>query len=401
YYHTYAEVHDQWRWAWWPLRMPYGPANLPLFEVAAWLSNWAVPASWVTAVQQVHPMAGAWLGALNALLPLYFLKAVNLGLHLAGLWLLYGIVPPHPMYRQRLFLYAVNPLLLFELVSNGHQDALVVFFTCASLAALRSGSPLTAFAASLAATLSKLLAISLPVGLLLYFLRRGQYRTLLLSIAMGLATFILVRLCWFDSIADMKVLTPWFSPFGTTAAILYIPGAVENTIAMREIKMLFWYGVWPATAIYCGWVLLQARRWSDFVAGQLVTWAALLVVLSTYTRVWYVTCLLPLGVLLPAGLFEYTLLCTFCCPVRNYYEMYWTAGVVLVLVAALLLCWSSRADAGPRRRLALGLAAFEGVLYLLMSSYWLPNNLTWGIGAHLVPLAWLIGTDRLRRRRPW
>ena len=88
----------------------YGPVTLLLFIPAAWLS-------------QLHPALGV-----------VFLKLVGGAAHVASSWLVWRLasaIGRDP--EQALFLFGFNPLLLHELVGNGHNDGWAVTLVLASL----------------------------------------------------------------------------------------------------------------------------------------------------------------------------------------------------------------------------------------------------------------------------
>jgi hypothetical protein len=86
-----------------------------------------------------------WLARDHLLLNLLLFKGLAAGLHLCGAWLVYmalGRVAPEKRLSGMLF-YAWNPILLYELVGNAHNDAAVAALALLGfflLSPLRAGS---------------------------------------------------------------------------------------------------------------------------------------------------------------------------------------------------------------------------------------------------------------------
>src|SRR5262245_21312323 len=90
--------------------MPYGPAILPVFIIAGWASQISV------------------VGSIFALKLIWGLA------HAANCYLLYRILKHRgqdPAFG--VFLYGLNPLILLELLANGHNDGALIFCGLLSL----------------------------------------------------------------------------------------------------------------------------------------------------------------------------------------------------------------------------------------------------------------------------
>src|SRR5262249_47485981 len=119
YLHTYSEFADSFSpFVEWDITMPYGPVMLPVFILAGWVSAYSV------------------IGAV------FTLKLIWLATHCANCFLIYRILQSWrsdtafgPAFG--LFLYGLNPLALLELVGNGHNDGLLIFFCLSAIYALQ------------------------------------------------------------------------------------------------------------------------------------------------------------------------------------------------------------------------------------------------------------------------
>ncbi|MGD8626874.1 MAG: hypothetical protein PVJ34_20225 [Anaerolineae bacterium] len=102
-----------------------------------------------------------WLARDRLLLNLFLFKTVAAALHLAGAALVYGLLgrlDPERRVAGTLF-YAWNPLLLYELVGNGHNDATVAALALLGFYLLARGRGLAAIVALSAAALVKPVAV--------------------------------------------------------------------------------------------------------------------------------------------------------------------------------------------------------------------------------------------------
>jgi hypothetical protein len=102
-----------------------------------------------------------WLTQGRLLLNLFLFKTLAAVLHLAGAALVYGLLgrlDPERRVTGMLF-YAWNPLLLYELVGNGHNDAAVATLALLGFYLLGRGRGLPAIAALAATALVKPVAV--------------------------------------------------------------------------------------------------------------------------------------------------------------------------------------------------------------------------------------------------
>jgi hypothetical protein len=129
YEHSYREFSDEYsNYAWYAGSMPYGPVFLPFAAVAGLVSEWNV------------------LGAV------FVLKAIWVALYALTLWLL-TLAETGP---RGIFLFACNPIIILELLSNAHIDAIVVACLAAAVYLSRRKRFLWAMIVGTLAALTKL-----------------------------------------------------------------------------------------------------------------------------------------------------------------------------------------------------------------------------------------------------
>jgi hypothetical protein len=388
YYHTYQDVNDDsWTQAWAQTRMAYGPANFPIMWLGAAISNWTVPSAWMDAASWSEPLA-AWVANLNAIVAIYAIKALWLALHVLGVRLLWHTVPDHPLYRQRVFLYAVNPYVLFELICNGHIDMWMVFLTLAALYQARRERWEAAFSLGFLAALSKLMALALPLGLLCLMWHRRAYRSIARCLGVAVVIFGVLRLWVFDSLADMSVLVPQDGFNGTFPHMDCLsgwlwPGDPSPSALKADFMLIHWGLLWPVALAVCGAVLLDSKSFRRLVAGQLLVQASLLTVFASFVQPWYWVGLMLFGPFLPAGLFEYTAIMSLTGPFLAYYHTEVINQVSFLILGAVFLMWS-------RERWSVALVWVLAGFVCLYTAGDQTNVATCALD-QLLPYLWLLG----------
>jgi len=278
YLHAYPEVHDAYSpYAWFPLPMPYGPVAL----------LGLIPAAWVSTV--------------NVLLAVYFLKLEWLAAYGASVWLLLRILQrtsPEPAYG--LFLYALNPLLLLELIVTGHNDVLVILLALVSLFFLQRERGGLALWSALLCALVKLSGILLLVGIAVLLLRKREWKSLSTGSAAVAATLLALKLtllptgaAWSNlsnpsSVINFNSLHGWLL-FELTPRIqsLYLNRPMSGPRLI--IAGLF--------ALFCLWRLMRIRDFATLVTETASMTIALIVLYSGQFFAWYLTWLLPYAAL--------------------------------------------------------------------------------------------------------
>src|SRR5215475_8287790 len=173
YLHTYSEFADSFSpFVEWDITMPYGPVMLSVFIVAGWVSAYSV------------------LGAI------FTLKLIWLATHVANCFLIYRILQSwrsNPAFVPAfgLFLYGLNPLALLELVANGHNDGLLIFFCLSAILALQRRRGGLALWLALLSALVKLPGVLILSSVAVYLMWRREWRGLKFGL-LGCAPSLLV-----------------------------------------------------------------------------------------------------------------------------------------------------------------------------------------------------------------
>ena len=287
YLHTYAEVADSFSgYAWSNAVMYYGPVGLPLLMAAGILSQASV------------------VGAI------YALKLVWLLVHGGNCWLLYNLLgtwkPKAALYG--LFLFGFNPLVLLELVGNGHNDGLMILFCLGAIYVFRCGRPSLAVWLALLGGLVKLPALILCAAILVYLLRQREWRVL--SQSMLGSVMVLLSLKWmlFPTLKSTLALTGlnlWaynslhalLIPLTTRfSSLWYWPPPDRPTIFALDrgvFAVLFFF--------FALWRLSRVRDLESLVNEVAHVWLGALIGYLAWFWPWYVTWLVPLAALTDSG----------------------------------------------------------------------------------------------------
>jgi hypothetical protein len=276
--------------------------------------------------------------------------------NLALLWWLLGRLQREPIERLRAFaLFAWNPLVVFELAGNAHNDVAMVCLLLAGLALIVSGrrwvigclvillGALIKFATGLAAVL---IATSFAA-------RHGRVQALG---AGSLALIVTTLVCW-----------PWLEAPGALVALggaaegrlvinsapdvvaltiadqLRVSASIDQDTAITTAR--FWTRLVARTAfaIYFGWELRRVWRTADLAEAIRASTRALLVLpllVLTWVWSWYFTWSLALATLLGwrSRLTQLTVAYSVMALPVVYARQYWNErvpGIVVVLFAAL------------------------------------------------------------------
>jgi len=278
YLHAYPEVHDSYSpYAWFPLPMPYGPVALAALVPAAWISG------------------------INVLLAIYFLKLEWLAAYGASVWLLLNILrrtSAEPSYG--LFLFALNPLLLLELIVTGHNDGLVILFALWSLFFLQRERGALAMWSALLCVLVKLSGVLLLAAIVVLLLRKRSLRALAIGAAAVAGTLLVLRLTLLPTAAAWQNLSNPSSVINFNSlhgwVLFEMTPRIQSLYLNRPLSgpRLIVAGLF---ALFCLWRLVRVRDFASLVTETAHMTIALIVVYSGQFFAWYLTWLLPYAAL--------------------------------------------------------------------------------------------------------
>ncbi len=275
---SYQGINDAFTsYAWHRLPMPYGPASLILSAPAAVISHWSVGAAVV------------------------FMKAANFGIYLGNVALVAALLKrwKRPVARP-LFLFALHPLVLTELMASGHNDGLAILFMLVTLFAISCRMPVLAAVAALAAPMVKIPFAVVPAVLGIFYLRRRDFRAFAILLGCTAAVAVALHFTFFPNRESFNSL---FNPrgFGDLRGIQHFLGPmVQNLCDAVSAEAAVQHVVFPfCTLILAGvffWISQRAGTEDGFVEACGVVLLSFLAYAVQYWP-WYIIWCLPLAAL--------------------------------------------------------------------------------------------------------
>lgn len=290
----------------WGQTSTYGPLAIAIYSIPSLLApSGATP---------IH----SWTQTIPAM---YCLKLIALLLHVATTLLVARSLAPREDRWDWALLYAINPVVLVELVANAHIDSAVVMLAALGLLAVRQNRYVTAAAALVAASLVKSVAIIWLPLLGLDMLRKRRFRAAGVAIAGAIALAVVLSL---TVLPDLKAWSSLLNAgIGTKASesiasiawrlmaeTFYLREDLTNVILHTIVMGL--RAVFVLLSATIAWRLWTRREWPAAGAMGLAT-LLLFVLACPWYRPWYATVLLLPPVFLSLG--------------------YWNRAAVLALVA--------------------------------------------------------------------
>ncbi len=284
YLHTYSEFTDRFSpYITWDEPMPYGPAVLPIFAIAGVVSE--------------H----------DVLIAIYVVKSVWALIHLLNAWLIYRLarsLTPAPEYA--VFVFAFNPLILFEQPGNGHNDGLLILCGLLALLALQRGRESLALCLALLCALVKISGLFWLAGIAAYLIQQRRWRGLVHGLGASLAAMAGI----FTLIPGVTTLglmnTQWqFSEDSLHTILIDRAGALFRALnSTWDYDDLFRLDRLIFSALFvgvCVWRLASIRDIAGLIreVGHLLLILLLGYAVSVYP--WYITWLLPIAALTDSG----------------------------------------------------------------------------------------------------
>ena len=274
YVMTYAGIHDPYSpYAWSPAPMPYGPVALPPFYIAGLAST-------------LHPFAGV-----------YLLKLIWYLVHACTMYVMARLLEGRPDGARSLFLFGFNPLLLIEILANGHNDVLVVFGVAAALLAVsRQRFAMGIFLATLP-MLVKLTAGVLLAAITAYSIRRRGLvmgvQAAVLLIVLGLA----LRVCCFGNFQQMTVLFGGMPASWNPNSLYHLRTLLTSRTSSTWVIVAVRTAAIALMAAFCGWRLTRVRTFEGIARETVYVMLPLFIAYVFWP--WYVTWLVPLAAIAP------------------------------------------------------------------------------------------------------
>lgn len=249
-----------------------------------------------------------WLGKINLYFSIYLFKALFVGANLLTAYFIYKLSDLKTFY-----LYAFNPLIIFELVINGHNDVLVVLGCVLSIYFLSQEPKLKNYLLAILflvlSTLIKLTTIIFwPILILLIFKSLKDLSSrlilvisalfiMLLTLAFAYVPFLDNWQAMYLPIINQAELSGFYS-LGTYLVKIFSPLFgwpldLQLSAALNKIIFILFYFTLLLKLAFSRSVILK----NFFLKYQTLTFLIFLLTFFTWLMPWYSTVLIALGVL--------------------------------------------------------------------------------------------------------
>jgi alpha-1,6-mannosyltransferase len=245
----------------------------------------------------------------NFLLAIILFKLLMVSASLLSGWLIYKISGS----RTAFFIYAFNPLVLFEFALNGHNDVLVIFFLLMGLYLWLKQKTNTAWLSWLLAGLIKAtgwlwLPLAVAIGIIQAKGRSTGWRRAGLWIISGLILYLAFYSLFFKSIgAFMDKTGSLFDVAGSNSLgiimfagilkLFYFPDPWYYAAILGKISFIILYGYIIFRILRVKTLQRDVQTLHCNVSTNAIAYAAFFLLFFTWLMPWYFTILVPLAAL--------------------------------------------------------------------------------------------------------
>jgi len=158
---------------------------------------WTLFAKWTFRLTTIFVSSGTMLSQVIGF------KVINLVFIAATSFLIWQNRPDRHSKILALVIFPGNPLVIFELISNAHNDAMLVFFLLAALLLLKKGQPMSLLAFTASLLIKPFALILLPLGVVYAVTDKSvPLKKWLSACALSLLLFLL---CWIPFLDSPKL----------------------------------------------------------------------------------------------------------------------------------------------------------------------------------------------------
>lgn len=236
----------------------------------------------------------SWLSFGNLAIALFIYKILNLVLHIVNTKMIYKMTGKKQIFA---LIYGLNPIILFECLTNVHNEMLVIFFIVAALyffIVKKKMLPTIIFLAL--ATAVKYYAILLIPFIVLYYYRKEKPLKKILYSAMWAIVFGVVLVgCYLIYTRNLEVLKGILTQQNKFANSFFILIAVRNLELASAISKGCMLGF---IVIYCSEIIrliFTKKQYKFFDYIRKYQWLLIIFIFGTITNFqpWYTLWLLP------------------------------------------------------------------------------------------------------------
>lgn len=230
----------------------------------------------------------------NLAVALIIYKLFNLVLHFINSYIVYKMTGKSKKYT---LMYALNPLVLFECLSNVHNEMLLIFFIILAMYYLISKKqilPAIIFLACGSAV--KYVAILLAPFFVLYYYRQEKIqKKIAYSLLYGLIFLAVLILCYMPYIQDYKVLNGILDQQEKFANSFFTSIAIQNISFAQKLSAGFMVAYVVIYIIEVTKILFSNKEYTWKEMMQKFNTLLLLFIFGTITNLqpWYIIWILP------------------------------------------------------------------------------------------------------------
>jgi alpha-1,6-mannosyltransferase len=241
----------------------------------------------------------AAVGGGNLLTEVLLYKGIAAAAHLGGAALVFAIArrlcADECRARASAYLYLFNPMLLWEMVGNAHNDGLMMLFGLAAAYLFVTGVDLLVLPALAAGVLVKVPVVLMAPVLFIGLWRRRVQRAVesaLLAVALAAVVY---KPFWegLETLTALRRTDLFTASFGSVVRLSLAPslGLVEATTLARWVSL----GGFALVGCVALWMAVRARDSQHILQAAYVTMLGGLLLATTWFQAWYVVWPLGLG----------------------------------------------------------------------------------------------------------
>jgi alpha-1,6-mannosyltransferase len=217
-------------------------------------------------------MAIAQLSGMNVWAAILLFKAIATGASLGSAWLVWrilGHIDP-AVQLQGTLAYLWNPLILMELAGEGHNDAVMILFSLAALAAAIAGRPAISLIAQLLGGMSKYVSVLfLPAQLTFLWRTRRDHTQLAWQVLVALTVTAVILVVSY---------APLWAGLHSFDGIVHRPYTGGSVTFFSVIRWILKHTplrplAGPLTTVLVTGLLLAVIAWSSLYVRDAVTFA--------------------------------------------------------------------------------------------------------------------------------
>lgn len=300
-------------------------------------------------------LSGLSMGNLGFALFIY--KLFNLILHLANTYLIYKITKGKKVF---VLAYALNPLVLFDGITNVHNEMLVIFFILLALYFfVRKKNMFFTVVFFALATAVKYFAILLVPFIVLYYYRKEKpLKKILYSSLWAIVFIIVLCMCYALYMRDFSVLKGIATQQGKFANSMFIFLAIRNmelAITVSKGLMLAFVIIYIVTIFK---LLFTKKKYTLSTYIRQYNFLLILFIFGTITNLqsWYMLWLLPTIMWQSSDNIKQIMAITIIAEISNiiyfiYYESYIFGQFYIIITVLLNVIANYKFEHNSNRRL--------------------------------------------------